>query len=348
MKIDAFYSRRYYIIFSIIFSIFWLLFKVGGMGNIRLALLSTLIDVVAGIVSLVITVNWLLPKFLYRKRNRLFIVTFLLLIFLAGSGIILCQLKLFGSSLGAYQQNLTRYSKTFFYWFWADLIFGSYFLIFFVSSAGAAIRFALDRLKSESLIEKLEKEKLNIELDSLKNQINPHFLFNALNTIYYKIEKRNHEARETLQTFSKMLRYQLYDCNQPFIPIENELNFLKSYIEMQKERMNDHYEINYRGFDDTKGFIISPFLLMPIVENCFKHVAGDHSGTHSISIEAEGNDHFFYLFTSNDMRLKETNEREGIGIKNIKKRLDLIYPGKHELVIQSLENRFEVKLKIWQ
>jgi two-component system LytT family sensor kinase len=314
------------------------------------ALASTAIDVAVAIVALVITVNWLLPKLIYTNRYGAFVAAYVLVVFACGSAIILCQLKLHGGSLFDYRQRVARSPEHYFYWFWSDLVFGSYFLVFFISSAGAAIRFAIDRLKNVSLIERLEKEKLNAELDALKNQINPHFLFNALNTIYYKIDKSNPAARETLQLFSKMLRYQLYDCNQPFIPIENELQFLKSYIRLQKERMNDHYEVNYEGFDEIRGFMISPFLLMPVIENCFKHVDPEmgegYPNRATIDIEVKADKKYFYLFTSNNQRSGDTQGAEGIGLKNIKKRLELIYPGRHQLDILSNGDRFEVKLMI--
>jgi two-component system LytT family sensor kinase len=340
------YSRRYYIIFSIIFFVFWFLFKLGGIPHVDKALESTTGDVAVAIIALLITVDVLLPKLLYKNKFFLFIAAFALLVFFWGSVIILFQLWLFDSSLFDYEANMARHPEHYFYWFWADLIFGSYFLVFFISSAGAAMRFAIDRLTNISTIEKLEKEKLNAELDSLKNQINPHFLFNALNTIYYKIEKSNQPARETLQLFSGMLRYQLYDCNQQYIPIENELHFLRSYIDLQKERMNAYNKVSYNDFDEIKGFNISPFLLMPIIENCFKHVADDSKTDNHIDIEIKADDDFFYLFTSNDERQDNIEAEEGIGLKNIKKRLNLIYPGKHELQTRSSGGRFEVNLKI--
>src|SRR4029077_15970578 len=106
---------------------------------------------------------------------------------------------------------MARHKQHCFYWFWADLIFGSYFLVFFISATGTAIRFAFDKLKAANTIGQLEKDKTTAALAALKNQIHPHFLFNALNTIYYKIERTNTDAREIFQNFSDILRYQLYE-----------------------------------------------------------------------------------------------------------------------------------------
>jgi two-component system LytT family sensor kinase len=265
--------RWYYIIFFAVFFIFWFLFKIGGWADFRKAFLSTFVDVFVTSITMLIIVELLLPKQLYRNRYTIFFTCFILLILFSGTVIIFSQLNLLGSSLANYQKNIEKHNTHYFYWFWADLIFGSYFLVAFISSAGAAIRVAFDRIKTVNHVEKLEKEKVHAELQSLKNQINPHFLFNALNTIYYKIDRSNISARDTLQRFSEMLRYQLYDCDKEMIGIDKELLFLQSYIELQKERLNGNYEVVYRGFDSVKEFQISPFLLLPLVENCFKYVS---------------------------------------------------------------------------
>ena len=338
--------RFYYVIFGLLFFIFWLLFKIGGMPDIPKALLSAATDVGISMGALLITVEWLLPKFIYQKKYGLFIACFLALLFVAGTAIILSQLRLLGTSVFAYRQNIAKYQEHFFYWFWADLIFGSYLLVFFISSVGAAVRFAFDRIKAMNRIEKLEKENIFAELDLLKSQVNPHFLFNALNTIYYKIDRTNQPARQTLQRFSEMLRYQLYECDKPYIPIEQELDFLRSYIDLQKERLNDNYEITCGGFEEIKGMMIAPFLLLPVVENCFKHISGSVGQTNYMAITCRKEDHSFLLTTCNSIDGEQTKEKGGIGLMNIQKRLQLIYPGKHELLIEKTKTIFQLTLKI--
>ena len=219
-------------------------------------------------------------------------------------------------------------------------------MIFFVASVGACIRLAFDRIKLSNKAEKLEKEKALTELELLKDQINPHFLFNALNTIYYKIDRLNIDGRETLQRFSSMLRYQLYECNKPFVEVENELAFIKSYIELQKERLNKNYSVKYEGFDTIKGFVISPFLLLPLVENCFKHVSDFPEKENSISINCRKENNLFCLDTYNTLAPGNNKKENGIGLENIKKRLQLIYPERHELVTKASPHCFEVKLRL--
>jgi LytS/YehU family sensor histidine kinase len=256
------------------------------------------------------------------------------------------QLELHGSSLSDYHQKMARFNEHYFYWFWADLIFGSYFLILFLSAAGAAIRFAFDRSKTINRADKLEKEKLNAELDLLKNQVNPHFLFNSLNTVYYAIDRNNTEARETLQSFSDMLRYQLYECDKKFIEISHELVFLQQYIALQQKRLNKNYQVVCKGFTSVESFSISPFLLLPLAENCFKHVSNYTDRENLIQIEVEQCDHSFVFRTFNTKESQEAPRMNGIGLENVKKRLQLIYPDKHELLTQCTETSFEVNLKL--
>ena len=318
----------------------------GGMPDIGHAILSTFIDIAVTILTMLLLVEWMLPKYFYRNRYIPFFISFFLLVFISGSMIILLQLKMHGSSLASYPKNIERYKEHYFYWFWADLIFGSYFLVFFISATGVAIRLSFDRLKAIAEVRKLEKEKSIAELEFLKNQINPHFLFNALNSIYYKIERSNTDARETLQEFSEMLRYQLYDCDKEQVPIKKELSFLRSYIELQKARLNTNYAVDYQGFDTNLTFGISPFLLMPVIENCFKYVSGypDQINTIRIKIGVE-KDHLL-LETYNTCEARTAPDGGGIGLDNMKKRLRLLYPGRHELKIKSDEHSYAICLKL--
>ncbi len=337
--------RLYYTGFILIFSIFWVTFKIGGIANIASAFVSAAVDMAVCIAAMLLTVQVLLPRLFNLRKFKLFALGFVLLIFLGGSTIILLQLELHGSSLADYTDKVAR-SNHYFYWFWSDLIFGSYFLVFMIATGGAAIRLAFDRLQALDHVKQLEKEKLQAELDRLKSQVNPHFLFNALNTIYYKIDRTNQPARETLQQFSKMLRYQLYECEKPAIEIEQELRFLLSYIELQKERMNDNYRIDCKGFNDVTGFHIAPFILLPIVENCFKHVSQWTDRENDIHIECRQEINLFLFKASNSSTGSNGHQPGGIGLRNIQKQLELIYPGLHHLIIQHTPERFEITLQL--
>src|SRR5262249_13633074 len=147
-------------------------------------------------------------RFYFRNKLFAFTIGMVSLIIIAGTTIILLQLKFMGYSLSGYPMLIKKYKEHFFYWFWSDLVLGSYFLAGIISIGGFSIQVAMDRLRISRAVIKLENEKLQSQLEYLKNQINPHFLFNALNTIYYKIDGSNKSARKMVENFSSILRYQ--------------------------------------------------------------------------------------------------------------------------------------------
>ncbi len=340
--------RLYYGVFGCLFFLFWLLFKVGGMPVIPLALLSTTVDVAISMGALVVTVEVLLPRLIYRRKVALFCAFFLALVLLGGTAIILSQLRLLGRSLSGYQKDIEHYHEHYFYWFWADLIFGSYFMVFFISAVGAAVQLAIGRMQAQHQLDQVQREKALSELEFLKQQVNPHFLFNALNTVYYKIDRSNGQARETLQRFSNMLRYQLYECNNTLVEVEKELLFLRSYVDLQKERLNDNYKITCGDMDGIQDFLISPFLLVPLIENCFKHVSGHPDRENTIFIDCRMEEGTFRLYTRNSIveGPEQGSGGGGIGLENVRRRLALVYPGRHELTTGRKGLFYEALLRI--
>jgi two-component system LytT family sensor kinase len=199
----------------------------------------------------------------------------------------------------------------------------------------------------QQLLQKIQIEKLNTELQYLKAQINPHFLFNSLNTVHFQIDKQNTAARESLQKFSAMLRYQLYECNAETIPIEKEIEYLESYVDLQRLRKNQNYSIGFCSPENVKNFGIAPLLLMPFVENAFKHISSHTDKINSVSIQFEKDDNFFLFKIQNTKdAYTVTSQGSGIGLKNVQRRLALLYNGKHQLHIQNEENTFTVQLKL--
>jgi two-component system, LytTR family, sensor kinase len=216
----------------------------------------------------------------------------------------------------------------------------------FYMAFSVALQLSREWYGQRELIRKIEFEKLNTELDYLKAQINPHFLFNSINTIYFQIDKKNTVARDTLSAFSEMLRYQLYECNGKEVSIEKEVSYLRSYVELQRHRKDDNYRITFSA-NDSKGFTIAPMLLIPFVENAFKYVSHFSVGN-EIRIDLGRTDRVFSLrvFNTKDRSAAGPSEAHGIGLKNVKRRLELLYPNRHELQITDLADSFEIILKI--
>ncbi|WP_276372755.1 histidine kinase [Chryseolinea sp. H1M3-3] len=196
------------------------------------------------------------------------------------------------------------------------------------------------------LIRKMEVEKLSSELEYLKAQINPHFVFNSINTIYFQIDKQNTHARESLSAFSEMLRYQLYECNGHEIPIEKEIIYLENYVELQRIRKDENYNISFIVDDNLKGFTISPLLLIPFVENAFKHVSHyPHKNQVRIAIGKHQNNLKFSVLNTKENKTA-TKGHAGIGLKNAKRRLELLYKDRHQLVIDDAPDSYEVNLSL--
>lgn len=203
--------------------------------------------------------------------------------------------------------------------------------------------------ESEAQLAKIQKEKVEAELDALKSQINPHFLFNSLNSIYSLVLKKNELAPEALIRLSDTLRYIIYESNEDKVPLVKEIEFIRNYIELQKLRMSEKDHLQFNVLGKIKDQRIAPLLLIPIVENCFKYGIKGETEASSVSIEMKVDKHILNLLTINNMGQVDDVERskaKGTGLNNLKKRLELIYPEHHLLKIDRTVDRFIVDLKI--
>ena len=198
----------------------------------------------------------------------------------------------------------------------------------------------------------LEKEKLETELKFLRSQFNPHFLFNTINSIFVLINKNTALASHSLAKFSELLRYQLYECNEPQIPLSTEISYLKSFVELETLRLDEHCEIRVDVPDRPVGdLMIAPFILMPFIENAFKHVSQDHGEGNWIQIRLRLHDDElrFVVENSVDVRLPPVAKEVaycGLGLENVRRRLTLLYPDQHQLTVQHDEGQFAVFLRL--
>ncbi len=216
-------------------------------------------------------------------------------------------------------------------------------VLFYLAFAGALYLSKQWYIQRE-LLQQIRLEKLNTELDYLKAQINPHFLFNSLNTIFFQIDKHNLEARETLGKFSDMLRYQLYECNAHEIAIEKELAYLKNFVDLQQLRRNGHDVIEFSVSNAVTNFSIPPLLLIPFIEIAFKHVSNFTDKKNEVKIALERHDNTVSLQVTNTTNNQAAPMPGGIGLKNVKRRLELLFPRRHKLGVKETTDRFEVTL----
>lgn len=197
-------------------------------------------------------------------------------------------------------------------------------------------------------MKKIEDEKKDLEMYFTTLQLNPHFLFNTLNIIYIQCMKNNAEMpAEMIMQLSDLLRYQLYEDVKKKVMVKSELKFIEDYIELQKMRTQD-VEVLYKKNFHCANVMIYPFLFTSYMENAFKYVGKNKHGEKYIKINFDIDEEylFFALQNSKGLITKNPNKNEGIGIKNSKKRLDLMYNGKYDLNITETEDEFNVELKI--
>jgi two-component system, LytTR family, sensor kinase len=220
------------------------------------------------------------------------------------------------------------------------IIYGIYALL---------IQLAIGWFDTQKLRTELMLEKQSGELALLRSQINPHFLFNTLNNIYSLVYKKSEDAPEAVMKMSSIMRYMLYDATTDNVLLEKEIEYLKSFIELEKLRIRhkDFVALNISG--NVEGRTIAPMLLIPFVENAFKH--GSRTVTNpGIRINLSVGPQQILFEVSNHLRknIPETSDKTGgIGLNNIRRRLNLLYPGKHQLEISSDKEMYNVQLILW-
>jgi two-component system LytT family sensor kinase len=212
----------------------------------------------------------------------------------------------------------------------------------------AAGKMIIDRVQNQHQVELLEKEKTTNELAFLKAQINPHALFNSLNTIYGHIDKSNQLARNTLLQFSELLRYQLYDCTSEKVSLEKEMEYIKNYIAFQQLRKDEHLIVQFEVQNIEKSLTIAPLLLVVLIENAFKFVSNSSEKENKIIIRLSTESCVLhsYIFNTKEQQLVTATHSNGIGVANLKRRLELLYPEKFEFTINNEKDFYETNLII--
>jgi two-component system LytT family sensor kinase len=215
---------------------------------------------------------------------------------------------------------------------------------------GMSIKLTKNWLEGQRRQQALEKEKLETELKFLKYQFNPHFLFNSINSIFFLIHKNPDMASDSLAKFSELLRHQLYESNDNLIPIDKEIDYLENFIELEKLRQNDNLKVSFDGDEAcTTNLGIAPFILMTFVENAFKHVSKhkDEPNWIDIKLTITNKELLLCLINSKSEEVnKDVVNYGGIGLKNVQRRLELLYPGKFALDIKDNADIFSVKCRI--
>jgi sensor histidine kinase YesM len=337
--------------------IFWLLYylfsvavyfhdgleKIGFKKWIVLNLSEGFFHVITQMIFCYTVLYFLLPKFLNKKRYVAFITGIFLLSFIVYWIYFLEHIFIFKAI--HFKAGMKFRPTAVVYWF--TLI--SFFTYFPVSTALVIV---IKELKNFYLKQKenqlLTRENANAELQLLKAQIHPHFLFNTLNNIYSFTLSKSPEASGLVSKLSDTIHYMITDCKTDFVPLSKELKMLEDYIGLERVRYGDRLELFLEINNDYQNNLIAPLLMIPFVENCFKHGSSITRGKQWIRLIIQVNNGMldFDLSNSKPKESISTKNKNGIGLDNVKKRLALLYPGKHQLNISSADAVYNVKMQI--
>ena len=288
-----------------------------------------------------IQVFWLVPRFFIKHKKRTFWSYSLLILFAITA--VESYLDLYVASSFNMIHPVAPFSIIVFSVFIQNLFFHVLYGAF-----GFLYRFLFEYRNAERAKQELLKETHQTELKYLKAQLNPHFLFNGINSVYHLIGSNNTLAKDTLLQFSGLLRYQLYESSEAFINLEKELDYVSQYIRLEAIRKGDDITLNYTIDYENASLKIAPLLLTPFIENAFKHISHHYEATENrIEIDIKESKHKIALSVKNttDASLQQTAVG-GVGLQNVQRRLTLLYPEKHTLTVTEENDSYSVDLLI--
>ena len=294
-------------------------------------LLTNFINILLFIPAIYFNVGVLIPKLLLQKRNyTYFFISIAMIAIICFS---LNRIHFWMSAVAYYQS------------------WGAFFAISTELTAlyvfTTVIRFVQSYHKAEAALSEVKAQNLEMELGLLKSQINPHFLFNTLNNLYFLIAKNKDHAQEVVLKLSNHLSHQLYDNSKEMVPIKKEVENLINYIELESLRSAENTTVSYHFSDTLHEQKIAPMLLLPLLENAFKH--GNTSATSAgyIQCSLTVENHILYFYCENSFEpVQNIKENSGIGLNNVKRRLALLYPQSHQLDITVQGLIFRLQLQI--
>lgn len=328
--------------------ILWLILPLligNGTVNYGRPLLMNLPLLLGIIIIITINLYFLLPLFYFQKKQVLYIVISL---FLIAAIIILLDSDLFSFTKNprlppkgimpryerGFKPSTSPPTKTSWTRYFIPLL-----IAYIVSTLVEVTRYASRK----------EKEKLNAEINFLKSQINPHFLFNTLNNIYTLTVIKSDKASESLLSLSQLLRYMLYDSNEVKVALKKEIEYLQNYIDLALLKDSRGLNINLEVRNNHPNLLVAPLLFIPFVENALKHSKIEDLKEGMINIHLKTFENTIEFFVENSIPKNVINKDKvgGIGLKNVKQRLQLLYPNKHKLEIESNETLYKVYLKLY-
>lgn len=227
--------------------------------------------------------------------------------------------------------------------FVVQVVTSNLFIVIFVGM----LRFAKDWFELDAKRKEIEREKLVAELNFLKAQINPHFLFNTLNNLYYLAYSKSDNTTEVIDKLSKMMRYMIYDSNHAKVLLSKEIEYMQNYVSLERLRLNNETPVEFEVKGDPGDNKIAPLIFIAFLENAFKHGVSNtqkQCWVH-VSIVISGKS-CIYTVENSKIPNQNSESKSGIGLANIKRRLELSYPDSYELSVQDLSDKYAVQLTL--
>lgn len=320
---------------------FFFQFSVFSKSGLNWGVLGSLsVTVWVDIGAAYFTVYYLLPKYLFTKK---YIIFSIYLLISAIAAIILQRLLMFYFCYPIFYPDYINDL-----YFWNINPFYTLVNIYTVVGLFAAIKLTKFWFRSQQVKKELENKNKTSELALLRSQLNPHFLFNTLNNIDSLIMTNQEKASDAIIKLSDIMRFMLYDASTDTVPLTKEINYLKSYISLQKIRLKEPNFVSFSLEGNCEGKTIAPMLFIPFVENAFKHGQKNVKapGIKIILTCQTKSVNFEVINNFDETKSYNKDNTQGIGLANTKRRLELLYPGNHELEIIKDDNYFISRLKI--
>lgn len=296
------------------------------------------VSLIAGSLLVIYPLLYLLiPRFLVKRKFLLFFLGYAIVLYLA-------------KIITGYLESIlidAEFTYKAFASGWGNLVL-PYTHLAGIAASLKIIRYAFfEENKAQTAVH----EQSMAELELLKAQIHPHFLFNTLNNLYTHTKRKSAESPQIVLTLSELLRFMIYESRTDFIPLDQEIQLIKNYVELEKYRYGDDLDISLTFSGDIEGKLIRPLLLLPLLENAFKHGTAEHLDQKWISLDlnVEKNMMHFKLANSRDSveaQNQHPGKEKGISLENVKRRLELLYPNEHSLIIKEEMDLFLIKLDL--
>lgn len=330
--------KVHHITFWVLYFIFWVFFFHIRQGLSESVVNAFITVAVHGMVSY-FNIYVLFPKFLKKKEYLTYVTSIILSVSLACFLLVIIYLSV----------NTISFESKASVWSWK--FFGSNAIsISYTVAITMSLKMVKQWYEREKLTSYLEQINLETELKYLKSQINPHFLFNSLNSIYALTLKKSDLAPEHVLKLSGILRYVLYEAQEKFVDLDKEINYVQSYLDLEQMRYGERLKVSFNTTGETTDKIIAPMLFLTFLENSFKHGISSSAEDGFVDVNINVTDHHLQFMISNSKpegtRSAEKALPGGIGLENVKKRLELLYPERYELYVEGKNDSYEVRLEI--